>query len=176
MQNDIKTQFKSIDVSLSSGKFLTGKSLGFLYFALICCLPFPLLTIVMLVIKLEWDASMITTIISGNLFTLFLFIILLFIVLKNCKLKKKILLWLEDSVALSAYSKEIATYKITIMQKSTSIQVQFTISGKNYKRNSGYNAFGEYKGCSSVFNKYSNRRIKNLYSYKYDEVLILKDF
>ena len=167
----------NIGASLSKAHFISGKkTLRFFYFAIATTLLLPLLTIVILIVwnvaQLEWDYYMTFVLIFGNIMSLLLFSVCLFIVLKHNQTKKIISLWLNDTVELDAYSHRID--ESGILLKATKIQVNFMYKGRVYTRESTAKVFGGQKGCTCTFNKYANKKVRILYSPKYDEVLILK--
>ncbi|MDR3021716.1 MAG: hypothetical protein LBU60_03465 [Clostridiales bacterium] len=112
------------------------------------------------------------------------------------KKRKKIIQFLDDGIVeFNAYSEKLdevvkkdnGLYRIPILDrkvKMTSIRVKFEIDGQLYEKDS---VLGEYeigykekkgavkKGYHRFFNKYADKHIRILYSYKYDEVMILKD-
>lgn len=105
--------------------------------------------------------------------------VLLFLIIRNEKIRKHILVWIDDAVELSAYCKNIGV-KHWIGIQLTKLQVEFNINGVTYvrttdiERRSLFN-FGRPLGFLASMSKYADKSIKILYSPKYDEVMILKD-
>ena len=86
----------------------------------------------------------------------------------NKKVMKKIDEWLKDAVLLNAIGRRLSYYPYSSIQ----VQVEFCYEGKRYKRvNTDGNALiGYYRPF-----KEDKKKLKILYSPKYDEVLILRD-
>ncbi len=163
-----------IDVSLSHGQ-LFHKQLILVYFGMVVCCLFPILTIIMIALQMEWTAEIVSTMALCNILGFAFLALLIYIKIKNDRLKNKIKLWLDDAVTLKAYSQKIDEHKLGIQPKATKIQVTFTFDNNHYKRQSTYKVFGGYEGCVGCFNKYADKEVDILYSPKYDEVMILKD-
>lgn len=163
-----------VDVSLSHGQYFR-KRFIIVYIGMAVCCFFPILTVIMLALQLEWDMQMIVAMALGNVGSIAFLAVLIYIKIKNDKLKNKIKLWLADAVELKAYSTKIEEHKMGFQPIATKIQVEFDYADKHYKIESTYQVFGGYKGCVGCFNKYADREINILYSPKYDEVMILRD-
>ncbi len=170
-------QIENIDVSLSLGNILDKKQLCVLYLGIgiSCC--FPLLTLVMLCIpQVEWDIQVSVLMGLGNIFSVALLSVFVFIKCKDSRLKKQIAVWLEDAIEVKgAYSKQIDEKRLGFQPKAIKIQVKFCLDGKSYKRESTAKVFGGITGYVGCFNRYADKEINILYSQKHDEVLILKD-
>ena len=163
-----------IDASLEYGRFFTGGLLKFANFALGFTLFFLLLINVILLIFLsgsELDGDVMFGLISMNILLIPFFAVMLYIVRKNKKLKKNILIWIEDAVELIAYSENIGN--IMHIPPQTKIRVTFYFDGKPYSKVSKGGDWLTY-GHHKIFTRYANREINILYSPKYDQVLILK--
>ncbi len=94
----------------------------------------------------------------------------LWVVLKNRLIKKKIREWKKDAVELTAYSKEI--FRINVIPPQIAIKVYFNFDGMKYAIPNGK---GKRTQTAYYLLKYSNRKIKILFSPTYNEVMILKD-
>lgn len=165
-----------VDVSLSHGQFFNKKQFLVVYFAMAAVCLFPLLTIILLCIPdVEWDSEMVLVVVLGNLFAFAFMSLLVYVEIKNRKLKSKIQLWLEDAVEIKAYSKKIGENRLGMQPKATKIQVRFTIDGNHYVKESTYKVFGGWEGYVGCFNKYADKEVEILYSPKYDEVMILRE-
>ena len=169
-------QSSEVEVSLSQGNFLSKKQLCLLYVSIAVCFIFPVITIILVAIpQVEWDNLMVFMITCSNLLFLFLGGILIYIKIKNDKIKKKINLWKEDSVELSAYVEQVDEYRIGIQPKAVKIRVRFQFGNRQYLRESSAKILGGRKGYLDVYKKYVDKKVRILYSIKYDEVLILKN-
>ena len=113
---------------------------------------------------------------------LFIITVVSYLVFRNERIRKEILLWLDDAVEVSGFARKIGDTGIdeTIdwlvgRERFTKIQVVFKIDGKRYKRESVTKEFENPKGYSQIWNRYADREVRILYSPKYDQVMILKD-
>ena len=172
----------NIDASLEYGRFFTGIWVKFMYFSLIIALLFPLITIFMIVITftvgMKWDSDMLMALIGCNIFGISLAVVFIYFIVRNDKLKKKIVAYVEDAIEIKAVSKTIdRLWALGQFFDGAKIQVSFVIDKKRYVRTSG-TAEKEKKlrnGYHKIFSKYTDREINILYSPKYDQVFILKD-
>jgi len=117
---------------------------------------------------------MILYMVVTNIYLIALLSIFIFIKIQNIKHKGKIMIWLEDAIETTAYSKQVSQIWLGL-RKGVKIQVTFKINGKTYKRESTAKVIRGQKGHLVAYKKYVDREIRILYSEKYDEVLILKD-
>jgi hypothetical protein len=122
----------------------------------------------MLITQIEWDGQQIFAIILGNLLFLSFFVILVYILVKNNKLKIRIKIWLEDAIETTAYSKQAGENRLGIQPKAIKILVKFKIGDRVIKRESTAKVFGGQKGYLGTFKKYADREINILYSPKYE--------
>lgn len=162
-------------VSLSQGNILDKKQrlVGYLGIATVCL--FPVLTVVLLLIpQVEWDFSLAVLMGICDVAAVAFISLMAFIIVKNKKLCAKIAPWLENAVEIKAYSKKIGENRLGIQPKATKIQVRFNYNGVVYKRESTAKVFGGQEGYVGCFNKYADREVDVLYSFEYNEVLILK--
>lgn len=93
--------------------------------------------------------------------------------IKDKRLKNKILPSLDDAIKLVAYSKTISNRKFGLQPKYYRIEESFTIAGKKCIDVSG--SENGAKSYHKIFKSYHDREIEILYSPKFDQVLILKD-
>jgi len=174
-------KISNIDASLKYGRFFTGKWLAFLYSALIIAFFIPLITIIMIFLTffgLVWDNDMIFALAFCNVFSLSLAAICLWTIICNNKLRKRIVMWLEDAIEIKAFSKTLATRSFLLQSKLVKMKVRFKLADVDYVRDSAGKMLGAGKkleGYHKIFVKYADRKINILYSSKYDQVLILKD-
>ncbi len=89
--------------------------------------------------------------------------------------KRKVKLWLQDSVILKARTNKagetLEVRMFAIFAKATAIQIRFSYMGKRYVKSS------IQKGkisCIPVFNKYVDKDILIAYSPIYDQVMLIK--
>lgn len=164
-----------IDASLSQGNFITGKKAIFLYLMFVVALSFPLLSVIVLFFPSDLDYTIIFALIGGNIMFLALFTVLVYICIKNSRLKQKIIVWLEDAIEIKAYSKKIGENRLGFQPKATKIQIVFKFADQTYVRDSAGKVFGGWQGYLGTYTKYADREIRILYSPKYDEILILRD-
>jgi len=153
--------------SLEYGKVWKNNGLFYFYiiiFTLLC----PIFTIVLTIINITNNIS--NTSFDYAFFTIIniMFIIALYSMIKSIILNnknKKLITMIDDAIILEAESSVIG-YQIG-PQKAYHFKICFSINGKNCIR---YN-----KGYQKFIKNYLNKKIKIIYSPKYDQVLILKD-
>lgn len=134
-----------------------------------------------LVISLDFD-------IAHNLFEYILVVIgcligflsvptlLLVILLKNTQHMKRILLWMEDAVELSAFSRKVGETRTSFNPQIYKIQVEFTYNGKLLHQESTCKPIGGGTeiGYHRIWKDYLDKKIDILYSPKYEQVMVLK--
>ncbi|MDE7395855.1 MAG: hypothetical protein K2M95_07035 [Clostridiales bacterium] len=99
-------------------------------------------------------------------------------ILHNEKIRKELILWVEDAIETDAYAKEIGRQFPAFSPAIVKIRVSFKINGMQFLRESiagPIGAFSWQKGHQAIWRKYANRSIQILYSPKYDQVMVLKD-
>lgn len=167
---------KFIVASLQEGKIIPRWGIGLVYFEIFLCLFSVVLSVFISVIKNRYDVLM-CLILPGIVLPIFIYILI-----KHYRLCAKVKLWIEDAVECWADSITLDSQVPPWIgnRRVFKIQVKFIYQGKKLIKNSGnakkkgiYNTL--YDGYDSVFKKYTNRKIKILYSPKYDQVLILKE-
>ena len=97
--------------------------------------------------------------------------------MRNERSRKEILLWLDDAVELEAYSTRIADLDSGV-SKTTRIQVDFDFNGERLSRVSEGRMLGDKTspdGYHAIWTDYADRKIRILYSPKYDQIIVLKD-
>lgn len=90
--------------------------------------------------------------------------------------KKEIALWIEDAYLLDGYCKRTAG-SIEKLDGAINISITFEYNGVKMTKMSGSNShnYNYVKdGYAKWFRKYENKRLKILYSPKYDEVMIIQ--
>lgn len=118
-------------------------------------------------------------IVFGSLAISFLPILLLVTIIRNEKIRNRVNLWLEDAVEVEAFTKRIDT-KYWLFSPLIQLQIEFYLDGVFYVRTSKSEHrsafdFGRPVGYFAHITKYADRKVKILYSPKYDEVMIIKD-
>lgn len=104
-------------------------------------------------------------------------VIWLVVIVKNEKQRREIALWLEDAIEVDAHTRSLGVWQPTGPFPAEKIQVTFDLEGNRYVRESTNDQTwnGMPKGYHRCWAAYSDRKIKILYSVKYDQVMILKD-
>lgn len=166
--------------SLAYGRLFSGKWMSFFYIILVSMLIFPAITIITLIITFtvgfEWPGEMVGFFIGCNIYAGLLIAVYVSIIVRNKKLRKKIIIWLEDAIQVKAHAKIIDSVRLGIQPKQAKIKIDFKIDGKKYSRiSSGKMPGGGPEGYHKIWANYADREINILYSSKYDQVLILKD-
>lgn len=110
----------------------------------------------------------------------FILIICLVIVIRNEKIRNEVLLWINDSVKTEAFVKTLDRKNWLGIAPLMKINVYFEIDGVSFIRTSEVEKqdifnWGKPVGYFSGISKYVDRKVKILYSQKYDQVMILKD-
>lgn len=174
-----------ITFSLSRGKF-DGESRNKII------VPYIILTIIfgagiilaMTMFSIEYmnGKSSLAGYIGGLISITFGFSILPFVwfilIFRNEKIRKEILLWVEDSIELNAYCKNLGV-KFWLGIPLNKVQVEFDIDGIHYVRTTDDEKRGILDirrpvGFFTGIAKFTDRHITILYSFKYDQVMILK--
>lgn len=169
-----------IDVSLTYGKYFSGKWLILLYFGLITNFTIPcsaiLIAIIYLILKipLTEELFIIPFLCCSILFLLFSFYFLC-LILNNRKLRKNIELWIEDSIQVRAWAKLLDKFRVFGQPiAEVKIEVSFLINKRRFVKESG-DGKKRNRIYQKALAKYADREITILYSPKYDQVLILRD-
>ena len=98
--------------------------------------------------------------------------------IRNERSRKEILLWLDDAVELEAYSTGIADLDSGVSKTMARIQVDFDFNGERFSRVSEGRMVGDKTspdGYHAIWTDYADRKIRILYSPKYDQIIVLKD-
>ena len=122
-------------------------------------------------------AAFVFTIIGISVAMSFLPVIWLVVIVKNEKQRREIALWLQDAIEADAQTESLGVWHPAGLFPSEKIQVAFDIGGIRYTRESMNDQTwnGLPKGYHRCWANYSNKKIKILYSAKYDQVMILKN-
>lgn len=146
-----------------------------------CCFIFSILVIIFTVIyffipQVKHDKMVYFCFVGVFIIAVSFLSFIIFIWHKDRKIKKLVLLYLEDAVESIGYCSTVKkTPFCFITPSSTKICVKFKYNGKVLKRVSSVKTAGVPKGYSCVFDKYTEREFRILYTPKYDDVMILKD-
>lgn len=179
-----KIKLNRIDASLKYGQFFTGKWLIFLYSLIGCCCVMPISTVVfsflVLFGKEVYDTDTIIVLIGSNSISILVMFGTIYVLYKNNKLKKKIILWLSDAVQLTAQTTTLDRFRtFGHPVAETKLQVEFCID--NYRKictsedESKKDHWYKRNGFFKILSKYADKKITIMYSPKYDQVLILKN-
>lgn len=165
---------KRIEASLSYGRLLWGRNYLILLILLIASLLIPIITLIIsIMVKLNimyWEANMILALIIANIFSSFLISFSVGAFVIDFRKKKNLKLILNESVELTATVKKKS---ITFVGENPyRVTVLFFIDGKLYKRDSPQG--NSIVGYSKFFLKYISNNVNILYSPKNDEVMFLK--
>lgn len=169
-------KISDIDVSLSQGQLYSTKHFIVLWFAFISSSLLIIVGIVSLVLScIEWDSEILIGGILCILIGIGFLIVVSYCLMKDKKIKRQAVIWLEDAIELKAHSHKIDEHRLGFQPKATKIQIDFILNNNHYKIESTCKVFGCYEGCVGCFNKYADRDVNILYSPKYNEVFIIKD-
>lgn len=103
----------------------------------------------------------------------------LIIIIRNEKIRKEVLLWVEDAIELVAYARKLDE-KRWVGLPMIKLQIEFKIDGVNHvctteNERRGLIDLGRPVGYLSWISKYADRKINIFYSPKYNQVMVLKD-
>lgn len=163
-----------IKASLIYGKVFWGKQKYILYIGFLSTLLIPITTLCIFIMvgfgKMELSPNMIAPLIFSNVFSIFLFCVILWRAIFNRRVIGKIQTWLVDAIFINASARRLDL--MNPKYKPYQIEVKFTFENKTQKHisSAGNPIIGYYKFFSE-----SEKEVKILYSAKYNQVLILKD-
>lgn len=168
-------KLSDVDVSLSQGQLYSSKHIIVLRLALISASLLIIAGIMSLVLScIEWDKEIFVSAILCTLMGIGFLSVLIYCFAKDKKIKKQVVTWLSDAVKTTAISSKVGEYRAGLQPSSVKIRVEFSLNGLTYSRESTAACFGGKPGYLGAFKPYTDRKIKILYSPKYDEILILK--
>ncbi|MDR3318821.1 MAG: hypothetical protein LBS99_05220 [Clostridiales bacterium] len=132
-------EISNIAASLRYGNVITKKWLNAMYVVLVFfCLVFLFCIFVDIITVQFWSADVIFVLIIINFFPLLLIALFVYIIIKDKKLKARLLPLLEDAVKLKAYSKLVDKRYIGRFQPEYyRIEVSFVFASTKQKRISG---------------------------------------
>lgn len=183
MKSD-KNILKSVHASLQHGQYFSGLWLAVFYFLIVMGVGMILLAIIVSILMSlgleKYDKDSVVILIAFSVIGAFAIIVALYFLIKNNKLKKHILLCLNDAVMLQATTQVIdsfRTYGHPVAE--TKLMVEFFYDGKIIRRESGDKTKKDHwykrNGYFKILSKYANRTVYILYSPSYDQVFILKN-
>ena len=167
-----------IAATLKGGRFYTGSLKKFMIFTVVLSLSIVVLSIIIAFCNVkEIGVSQLLIFIIGIIFSFGgSATIILYFLYQNRKKEKKIRECLKDAVLLEARTKDISNSVVDRIYSGVKIKVEFNYKNIVHVCQSGNkNSKKRNNGYDKVFRKYVNRKIRILYSPKYDEVLMLKD-
>lgn len=179
-----KNILKSVHASLRYGQYFNGFWTILFYSLIVYCALLMLSCFVWLIlvkcgIEPFNDGTFLSMICSLSISALIILGVL-FVIYKNNKLKKHILLCLNDAVMLQATTRVLdsfRTYGHPVAE--TKLLVEFFYDGKIIRRESGDKTKKDHwykrNGYFKILSKYANRTVNILYSPSNDSVFILKD-
>ncbi|MBQ8308713.1 MAG: hypothetical protein IJX96_02660 [Clostridia bacterium] len=169
----MKEKYK-IEASLSFGKIFSDKVNFLLYVFLGISLIVPVITVCIIFTialgEMQTSPNIISSLIFANIFAFFLFGVVLWRIIYNNKLKKRIRLWLNDAIPIKTSARRLdLTDK---KYKPYQIEVKFIFQEKKQKyiSRAGSSVTGYFKFFSEPA-----KELNILYSPKYNEILILKE-
>lgn len=174
MQETISSELlavRDVDATLQFGQCFSSKKWTAVFISIFAMSGVVLFSAVMLCIIDFADKDWIIMMIAGG--SLIGVSLLLYLYFHSGK--KKVKLWLQDSVILKArtnkVSEAIETRMFMIFAKATAIQIRFTYMRKKLVKSSVQKG---KKACLPVYNKYVDKEILIAYSPKYDQVMLIK--
>ena len=179
-----KNILKSVHASLRYGQYFNGFWLAVFYFLIVMGVGMILLSIVVSILMSlgleKYDNDSVVILIATSVIGAFGIIVALCFLIKNGRLKKHILLCLNDAVMLQATTRVLdsfRTYGHPVAE--TKLMVEFFYDGKIIRRESGDKTKKDHwykrNGYFKILSKYANRTVNILYSPSHDSVFILKD-
>ncbi len=178
-----KNKLNKIDASLKQGQLFTGKWSLFFYLLISFCALVPsgsILYLLLVFFKVEvFDSETIIVLTCSSTICLLIILGTSYVLHRNYKLKKKILLWLEDAIELTAQTTTLDRFRtLGHLVAETKLQVEFYYDGIKKMQSSYDDTKKDYwfkrNGYFKVLSKYADKSINILYSPKYEQVLILK--
>lgn len=115
-------KISDVESSLSLGNILNSKQLVGLYFAIGICSLFPAITLLLVIIpEVEWTTPLIVLFSLADTIAVSFLGVLIYIKIKDTRVKNKVANWLKDSIVLLAYCKIIDEIRLGIQPKATKI-------------------------------------------------------
>ncbi len=168
-------KLSDIDISLSQGQLYSRKHFIVLWLALISSSLLIVLGIISLVLScIEWDREILFVAILCILIGIAFLVVLVYCFVKDRKIKRRVIIWLEDAVKLTAMANKVDEFRAGFQLLSVKLRVEFNLNGVPHVCESSAKCFGGKPGYLGAFRRYVDKKIDILYSPKYDEVLILK--
>lgn len=172
-----KEKKPKIVASLRYGRLISGWLLGLFIFSCVLDVGGILFSIIIYTLIrlgiIPPDEDEIILLYFGIVFVLCLALSLFFLI-RRAMLKKKMMLWRQDAVYLTAHSKTLGVKNNPPALPAYAIEIDFVYNERLIIKRSG-NPEKPKSGYDPIFGHYANREIKILYSPSYDQVMILKD-
>lgn len=167
-------KIKDVDVSLKYGKIFSKNWM--LTWCVCLCLAVLFFGYTLCEILVS-DNQTILDLLYGILVWLFCFVFfagtLLYFILKNKFIKKKVMIWLNDAIEIKAYARETKRLPASLLSlEQVAIEVIFKYDGEIVILKNGKQ---KWLQVAPYLVKYANKKINILYSPTYNEVMILKD-
>ncbi|MBQ4049755.1 MAG: hypothetical protein IJD07_03775 [Clostridia bacterium] len=178
---DKKGIYKNIDVSLKEGKVFKRQDWIITYSLFVSCLMLPICGVVCFLLSIygienfaNEDLFVLT---CSSIIMLFLVVGIVFVLVQKGRLRKKIYLCFDDAVEL--YAKTVAIDRIYYpIRPATKLMVTFYYNKRRHTLYSGDPNKNYYiiknNGYYKILERYADKKVKILYSPKYDEVFFLK--
>lgn len=175
----------SIAGLLNYGTFMSeSKKILLIEYIAILFICFSMLILAVVMTSIEYVKSSIS--LTDLIITVILFtfnfsimpVIVTIMVVINEKMRKKVNLWMEDAVLVTAFARNIGVKRTLGVAPGTKLQVEFEIDGVRYTRESHSRHYKNKDfdgGYYFIWNKFADKQIRILYSPQYDEVMVLKD-
>ena len=164
-------KIEDIDAALQFGQCFSSKKWTILFMSLFAIFGMEILIAIIGIIIDITDTDWLVMMIMGICLEILVFFPFLYI---NSG-KKKVKLWLKDSVILKARTRKeddaLRVHTFGALQKAAAIQIRFSYMKKHCVKSS------VQKGkiaCLPVYNKYVDKDILIAYSPKYDQVMLIK--
>ena len=162
-------QISDIGASLQFGPFWSKKHekvwWTFVIFSVVAYLVFILSCII------DWEDTGIIVFLGATLGCGVMFGSMLYLILRNRKLKKRIKLWMQDAVLLKAQSNTVDRFRsYRQIVEEVSIRVHFRYLDKRHEQISGTKTRKRY----TFFNQYTDRDLLISYSPTYDQIMLIR--
>ncbi len=136
-------KISDIDVSLSQGQLYGNKHLIVLWFGIISSSLLIIVGIISLVLScIEWDSEIFVAGVLCPLLGIAFLSVLIYCLVKDKKIKKRVAIWLDDAIKTAAYSSKVDDFRAVFQPLSVKIQVKFSLNGLTYIRESSATCFG----------------------------------
>ncbi len=140
-------KLSDIEVSLSQGQLYGTKHFIVLCLAFVSSSLLIIVAIVSLVLScIEWDIFIVLVCIICIIIGVGFLSVSIYCFVKDRKIKRRVVIWLEDAVKTSALSSKVDEFRAGLQPLSVKIQVQFSLNGVTYVRDSRATCVGGQRG------------------------------